>query len=119
MATKKIKAPAGLFTEYKGTIYQNRLAEGATLIARKMTFPSIEKITVIYCVFKTVADLNADAAIATGFPTGRGSPVEVPGMRTSNNQFTNFYINSAGSLCAGQSIPANTWCQCSAVYLTG
>ena len=118
MATGMIKAPAGLFTESKGAIYQNRLAEGATLIARRMTFPSNGKITVIYCVFKTVADLNADAAIATGFPTGYASPVEVPGMRTSNNQFTNFYINSMGSLCTGQSIPANTWCQCSAVYLS-
>lgn len=119
MATGMIKAPAGLFTEYIGVIYQNRLAEGATLIARRMTLPSFAKITVIYCVFKTVADLNADAAIATGFPTGyASSPVEVPGIKTSNNQFTNFYINSAGSLCAGQSIPANTWCQCSAVYLS-
>lgn len=119
MATGMIKAPASLFSELQGAIYNNRLAEGATLIARKMTFPSAARITVIYCVFKTAVDINADAALATGFPGGfTSSPVEVPGMKTSNNQFTNFYINSAGSLCAGQAIPANTWCQCSAVYLS-
>lgn len=118
MATGTIKAPAGLFTEHKGAIYQNLLAENATLITRRMTFPPGEKIAVIYCVFKTTSNLNANAVIATGFYTGHVSYVEVPGMRTSDNQFVSFYINSAGSLCTGQSIPANTWCQCSAVYLS-
>lgn len=119
MATGVIKTPAWFFSEFRGAIYQNRLAEGATLIARRMTFPSTAKITVIHCVFKTMTELGADVAIATGFPVGYASDlIEVPGIAISSKQFIQFCINSAGSLCTGQSIPANTWCQCSAVYLS-
>ena len=94
------------FTDFENaTIYQSRISNA------QLKYFTIGRIAFVFGMFQATSQLNAGAAIATGFPVPEWNCIAaIQGQGVSGNAMYHFHINTNGSLCisSDKALPA-TW----------